>query len=206
MSRTKKLELCLASGPAFAIALAAGVVNRRSSHTVVKDHSTSLMPSNRWVEATIPVIPGILSKVRLPFVALMLSGGLWAQTPAGPGKTEPVLLTIEGKVEVSTVGSTAWTPARTNQVLRVGERVRTGLRSRATLRLSDKSVFRINELTTLKIQPPPGSSNAPVLDLGAGSTYFYSREKPAAVEFRTPLASGAIRGTEFNLAVGADGR
>jgi hypothetical protein len=45
-----------------------------------------------------------------------------------------------------------------------------------------------------------------VLDLGAGSTYFFSREKPATVEFRTPLASGAIRGTEFNLAVADDGR
>ena len=151
-------------------------------------------------------MPRILSRLRLPFFALLLAGGLWAQTPAGPGKTEPELLTIEGKVEVSIVGSTAWTPARTNQVLRVGERLRTGLRSRATLRLSDKSVFRINELTTLKIQPPPRSSNAPVLDLGSGSTYFFSREKPAAVEFRTPLASGAIRGTEFHLAVAEDGR
>src|SRR5439155_1260848 len=95
---------------------------------------------------------------------------------------------------------------RTNQFLRGGERLRTGLLSRATLRLSDKSVLRINELTTLKIQPPPRFSNAPVLDLGAGSTYFFSREKPATVEFRTPLASGAIRGTEFHLAVAGDGR
>ena len=144
--------------------------------------------------------------MRLLSFALLLAGRLCAQTPEAPGKTDPVLLTIEGKVEASTAGSTAWTPARTNQILRVGERLRTGLRSRATLRLSDKSVLRINELTTLKIQPPPRFSNAPVLDLGAGSTYFFSREKPATVEFRTPLASGAIRGTEFNLAVADDGR
>jgi len=116
------------------------------------------------------------------------------------------LLTIEGKVEVSVAGANAWSPARANQLLQVGDRLRTGARSRATLRLSDKSVLRINELTTLKILPPPQSRNAPVLDLGSGSTYFFSREKPADIQFRTPLASGAIRGTEFHLAVGADGR
>src|SRR2546430_16983325 len=75
--------------------------------------------------------------------------------------------------------------ARTNQFLQAGDRLRTALRSRATLRLSDKSVLRVNELTTLKIQPPPKESNAPVLDLSSGATYFFSREKPATVEFRT---------------------
>src|SRR6185369_11978730 len=84
----------------------------------------------------------------------------------GPNRAETALLTIEGKVEVSPAGATAWSAARTNQVLLVGDNLRTGLRSRATLRLSDKSVLRINELTTLKILPPPQSRNAPVLDLG----------------------------------------
>jgi tetratricopeptide (TPR) repeat protein len=129
---------------------------------------------------------------------------LAAQTAAG--NTESVLLTVEGKVEVSPTESTTWTPGRTNQVLRVGDRLRTGVRSRASIRLSNKSVLRVNELTTLKIQPPPRASNTPVLDLGSGSTYFFSRERPTDVEFRTPLASGAIRGTEFHLAVAEDGR
>ena len=143
----------------------------------------------------------------LPFFALLLGGGQCGQTaPAGGApRAESVLLTVEGKVEVSAAGATTWSAAGTNQVLQVGDRLRTGLRSRATLRLSDKSVLRVSELTLLKIQPPPRSSNAPVLDLGSGSTYFFSRERPAAVEFRTPLASGAIRGTEFHLAVAEDG-
>src|SRR5207249_3168686 len=36
--------------------------------------------------------------------------------------------------------------------------------------------------------------------------YFFSRERPTEIQFRTPVASGAIRGTEFNLAVAEDGR
>ncbi|HYT59535.1 MAG TPA: TonB-dependent receptor, partial [Haliangiales bacterium] len=150
---------------------------------------------------------GVFPKTRSLLFALLLAGGLCAQTPPAKGaeKAESVLLTIEGKVEVSSAGAITWSAARTNQVLSAGDRMRTGPRSRATLRLSDKSVLRVNELTTLKIQPPSKKNNAPVLDLGSGSTYFFSREKPATVEFRTPLASGAIRGTEFNLAVAQDG-
>src|SRR5437773_613423 len=153
-------------------------------------------------------MPGVFQRTWSPFFVLLLGSSLCAQTltPKGRDKTESILLTIEGKVEVFATGASTWSPARTNQVLQVGDRLRTGLRSRATFRLSDKSVLRVNELTTLKIQPPPKESNTPVLDLGSGSTYFLSREKPATVEFRTPLASGAIRGTEFNLAVADDGR
>src|SRR5208282_16212 len=35
---------------------------------------------------------------------------------------------------------------------------------------------------------------------------FFNRDKPGEFKFRTPSASGAIRGTEFNLAVQENGR
>src|SRR5207302_739484 len=76
----------------------------------------------------------------------------------------------------------------------------------ATVRLSDLTVLRVNELTTLQIRPPQQPGKQSQLDVNSGSTYFFSRERPAEQEFRTPLTSGAIRGTEFNLAVAADGR
>src|SRR5690242_8272552 len=149
----------------------------------------------------------LIFKVRRAILLLLSAGGICATfTAFASDKGESRLLTIEGKVEVSAAGATSWSAALTNQVLQIGDRLRTGLRSRATLRLSEKSVLRVNELTTLKIQPPPRENSAPLLDLNSGSTYFFSREKPATIEFRTPLASGAIRGTEFNLAVAGDGR
>src|SRR5580698_1378492 len=87
------------------------------------------------------------------FVALaLLSSSLivHAQTPA----KDAVLLTVTGKVEVAPAGTTDWAPGRTNQVLKVGERLRTDIDSQATVRLSDLSVLRVNELTSLEIQPP----------------------------------------------------
>ena len=141
----------------------------------------------------------IILGLAIPF---LFTGIGSAQTPS---PDESVLLTAEGKVEAVRGGGTDWRPAQTNQTLRAGDRLRTALKSRATVRLSDQSILRLNQLTTIEIQPvPPGKKS--VLDLKSGAAYFYNREKPAETEFRTPVASGAIRGTEFHLAVAEDGR
>lgn len=109
-------------------------------------------------------------------------------------------------MEVALAGTDRWAEARTNQTLRVGDQIRTGFRSRATVRLSDLTVKKMDQLTTLQIQPPRTANNKPVLDLKSGATYFLGRDKPTETEFRTPQTSGAILGTEFALVVTEDGR
>jgi Flp pilus assembly protein TadD len=125
-----------------------------------------------------------------------------AQTP----KDAPArLLSAEGKVEVARSGQAAWSAGVTNQTLPNGDRVRTGVRSRASIRLSDMTTMAVKELTTLEIRPPaaPGANNG--FDLKSGGSYFFNRERAGTVEFRTPLASGAIRGTEFYVFVAENG-
>jgi hypothetical protein len=117
-----------------------------------------------------------------------------------------IVLGVEGKVEIAAKGKSEWQPAATNQTVNVGDRIRTGLRSRATLRWSDMSIVRVDALTSMEIQPPQKADSKPELDLKSGATYLFSREKPMEIQFRTPVASGAIRGTEFNLAVAESGR
>jgi hypothetical protein len=116
------------------------------------------------------------------------------------------VLTYSGKVESAPDLGGEWNTVESNQVLHVGYRIRTGKSSRATLKLSNLSVLRVFELTTLEIQAPKTAKNVASIDLRSGATYFFHRDQPGDVEFRTPAASGAIRGTEFNLAVGPDGR
>jgi hypothetical protein len=125
---------------------------------------------------------------------------------AGSGAANAVLLTVSGKVEVAPRGQTVWTAGHTNQMLKLGDRLRTGKNSRAALRLSNLSVLRVYELTTLEIQPPDQPGRRAVLDLESGAAYFFNRDKSSETQFRTPSASGAIRGTEFNLAVAGNGR
>src|SRR2546429_4390180 len=109
-----------------------------------------------------------------------------------------LVLTIEGTVEVSRAGTTQWASASTNLSLGFGDSLRPGPHSRSTVRLSDLSVLRVNENTLLEIRSQSEGQGS-ILDLKSGSCYFFNRSKPASIQFRTPLISGAIRGTEFNL-------
>jgi len=125
---------------------------------------------------------------------------------ASPGPKDAVLLTLSGLVEVKRAGTNDWMEAQPNKILNWGDQLRTGKNSRASVRLSDLSVLRVYELTTLEIRPPGRPKANAVIDVKSGATYFFNRDKPQETQFQTPSASGAIRGTEFNLVVGADGR
>ena len=150
------------------------------------------------------LIPTPAAVVRWALVILAL-GAMSLQLRAEPPATTNAssasrLVEFAGAVEVTPSGTNDWRPALTNQVLHPGDRLRTGRDSRATLQLSDRSTIRINQSTIIEIQPP----NPPArhrFNLQRGTLYFLDREKPADVEFETPLTSGAIRGTEFLLSV-----
>lgn len=58
----------------------------------------------------------------------------------------------------------------------------------------------------MEIRPPRAAGASSGFEMKSGASYFFNRERPGAVEFRTPLASGAIRGTEFHLLVLENGR
>jgi hypothetical protein len=121
-----------------------------------------------------------------------------------PPSTEPPrasrLVEFAGTVEITAANTNDWRPARVNHLLHPGDRLRTATDSRATLQLSDRSVIRVGESTLLEIEPPAQPARHR-FGLKRGALYFFDREKPADVEFDTPLAAGAIRGTEFLLTV-----
>ena len=126
-----------------------------------------------------------------------------AQQPLSEAST---VISAEGTVEVLHVGATNWSTAAVGDKLNVGDQVRTGPRSRATVRLSNLSVLRVGELMSYEIEPPRAAAGKPGLNFKSGAAYFFSRDKPQEVQIRTPTVTGAIRGTEFNVLVGPDGR
>jgi Tfp pilus assembly protein PilF len=125
---------------------------------------------------------------------------------AGTAPKGSALLMASGTVEVAPPGSTSFTPAHANQVLHVGDQIRTGKNSRATVRLSNLSVIRVYELTTMSIRPPTKAEANAAIEVKSGATYFFNRDKPNETQFETPSSSGAIRGTEFTLTVDDNGR
>lgn len=138
-------------------------------------------------------------------VLAMLVPGVQAAEPVSGATAEPasVLLEFAGTVEVAPGGQPPWRSAVRGQSLGPGDQVRTRAGSRATVRLSDRSVIRINQLTVVQLGSPTPAAGRRRFRMREGSLYFLNRERPADIEFETPLASGAIRGTEFLLAVEA---
>ena len=116
-------------------------------------------------------------------------------------KVGAALLEAENQVTVKH-GAGEWQKATTLPVeLAIGDRVQTGELSRATVRLTDMSLLRLDEFTNIEVVPPPTESGKEGLDITAGATYFFSREKPRELQVRTPSATGALRGTEFVIRV-----
>ena len=135
-------------------------------------------------------------KFRCALVALLLA------TFAAAAQTNAASTLIEaaGAVEFFTSSGTNWQTATNGLALNAGDKLRTRAHSRAAVQLSDRSLVRLDELTTLEILPPRNAEKKR-FGLPRGALYFFNREQPADVEFDTPLAAGAIRGTEFLLEV-----
>jgi Flp pilus assembly protein TadD len=130
-----------------------------------------------------------------------------AQDPVATSN-QSVLIAKKNQVEsAGAVPATAWKMAEVGLELAIHDRLRTGDLSQASVRLTNLSVLQIDELTTIEILPPKGpGADKPSLDVKAGQIYFFSRDKPREIELQTPVATGALRGTEFHLIVGSGGR
>lgn len=128
-----------------------------------------------------------------------------SQTNQPNPSTTATVLTKEGTVEVKNFGIERWIPARTNQVMQLRDLIRTSFKSRASVRLTDQSVLRMSQLTTVQILPPKKSTDRNLINFQRGLSYLLNREDPGTTEFVTPSASGAIRGTEFHVAVDDNG-
>ena len=149
----------------------------------------------------------VKKKVRFFRLAWLVAVALSNSAQAAPtGTNEVVVLEKEGRVEAARAGASAWTAAQINQALHIADRVRTGERSRATLHLLDQSTLRMAELSEFLIEPLETASEKPVFSLSKGLIYFFHRDKPVDVQFKTRTATAAIRGTEFHLAVADNGR
>lgn len=141
----------------------------------------------------------VVSGVLVGFALLNPSG---AQTQDSSANAS--LLSKENVVDAASGGG-SWTSATVGQALAINDRLRTGEDSRAAVRMTDLSVLRMDELTTITIESPTTASDKPSLSVKEGTTYFFSREKSREIRVETPAANGAIRGTEFVVTVAANG-
>ncbi len=158
-------------------------------------NTTTMVPKRQVNDFT------FLRKAELSVTNAVAAGNTNIQEFAATAPEGATLLTLQGKVEVARKGASGWIPAHPNMPLNVGDRVQTGMKSRAVLRLSNLSVLRVNQLTSLEIQSP-GSNRleTPTLHLKNGQLDMDSRDRrdgtsnSPGINVITPAAKGSIKG------------
>ncbi len=122
---------------------------------------------------------------------------------AQPTNVSVAVVELEGRAQLTRLGSDDWQPAKVGDALAPGDRFRTLEQARAVLRLSDLSVLRLGELSFIEI-PAPTSRRGGIQFL-RGLFYYFHRDKPGVLPVTTPSAHAVVLGTEFVLNVSQEG-
>ncbi len=138
--------------------------------------------------------------VALAGSALITTAQAQAQAPArGCDDWHAELLAAEGEIEVQRAGAADWTPVARGAVICLGDAVRVAGYSRATLRLPDQSVIRVDQHSTLTLAEPDDGVGS-LLKLLRGVIHVISRD-PRSLRFSTPHVNAGLKGTEFDIRV-----
>ena len=146
-------------------------------------------------------------------LVLLITAGLLLQSWLGEVIAQTATLTdTSGVVEILPSGRKTWQPAAAGRVIVPGDRIRTGESSVVTLSFFDGSTSSLEAKTELAVSQlssqRDGGSKTIVLHQGMGQTHNRVQRllDPASrFEIETPTAVTAVRGTEYTIAVEADG-
>jgi tetratricopeptide (TPR) repeat protein len=133
-------------------------------------------------------------------IRIIVIAFLTAAAPAQTAERAAELIEIENEVEMQ-LRPKPWARGVAGTPLSIRDGVRTGEFSRAAVRLGDRGVMRLDELTTFEVTPPSEGAAKPGIDLKQGGAYFFSRERTPEIRIATPAANGALRGTQLVVRV-----
>ena len=113
------------------------------------------------------------------------------------------IVSVANQVQHKSSSSAVFVPAAVNLNVCVGDSIRAGARSRATVEfLPDGVVLAIEQNTEWVLRSPiqPGRS---FIDLIRGAILFFTRQ-PRSLDVQTPFVNAAVQGTEFLVRVEQD--
>ena len=116
-----------------------------------------------------------------------------------------LVVSVQGAVELRRANEANWQPAKMNVSVCPGDMVRVRERGRAALRLSNESVVRLDQKTTLTLGKPgePGKDKTALVELLTGALYVITRT-PKPFKVRTPVLLADVEGTEFFISADQD--
>ena len=130
---------------------------------------------------------------RTVLVPIFLTALFTAQAEACE-KSVGRLVSRQGVVETRAPDQTTWQAVKLNHSFCLGDAVRTGARSRAAVVLTNETIVRLDQFTTLTLSGLDEADSW--IDLLSGAAHFLSRT-PRALKVKTPYINAGIEGTEF---------
>lgn len=117
------------------------------------------------------------------------------------------IVTLDGSGDFREAQQPSWFPAKVKQNLFPTNFVRTGDQSRMGLLFADKTQLRLAPNSVLQIkEAAKGPDTKTILNLNAGRSWVQSKAAPKGLVMETPSALAAIRGTDWEMVVDAEGR
>lgn len=113
------------------------------------------------------------------------------------------VVSIQGVIEIRRAQENAWQRAGMDIVLCAGDMIRARPQSRAALRLSNDSMLRLDQKTSITFPQPQEEKGTSLLDLLEGAIHIITRT-PSPFKIRTPFANASVEGTEFFVGLTED--
>lgn len=141
--------------------------------------------------------------------ALFCTGAAWAQTPpcqvpADASGTAAQIVALTGQGQARNTQTAPWSQAALQQRLPAGADLRTLALSSAALLLADQTQIRMAANALVRLcEVQPGQTR---LELGLGRIWARTKAQPAGLQLQTPAALAAVRGTDWDVEVDAQGR
>jgi tetratricopeptide (TPR) repeat protein len=111
-------------------------------------------------------------------------------------------VSVQGTIEFQGVGDSRWQAVKLNDTFCPGDKLRAQEKSRADVVLSNDSVLRLSENTSITLEDVKAEGTSTV-ELFKGAAHFFSR-RPRSLDVRTPYGIAGARGTEFLITVEAN--
>src|SRR5205085_6834881 len=112
----------------------------------------------------------MVARIRLVFLGVLACNAISAIRAQEPKSGDAALIEAENDV-TARKGAGTWEKAVPTFPLAVGDRVKTGKKSRAAVRLTDLSVIRLDQLSLFEVGAATGQAGKSSIDLKQGGAY-----------------------------------
>ncbi|MBW8724096.1 MAG: TonB-dependent receptor [Inquilinus limosus] len=145
-------------------------------------------------------LPGIAS--------LLLGASLCAEAATVPrdGRAAGSVVQTTGGSEIRFTAAELWQDVEVQQALLGGDALRTGPLGGLAILFADQTQIRVHNNSQLLVRAVGGDGSPAQMQLDSGAVWARAVTGGSGVEIATPAATAAIRGTDWSLSVGPDGK